>query len=87
MHPAEALAQQLKPGRGWDQWLADEFRQPYMRQLTEFLAAEEQAGLHHEREPGQMQALEPRADHRHCSRVISGMGTLATPVPVVSGVS
>jgi uracil-DNA glycosylase len=44
MHPAEALAQQLKPGRGWDQWLADEFRQPYMRQLAEFLAAEEQAG-------------------------------------------
>ena len=27
MHPAEALAQQLKPGRGWDQWLADEFRE------------------------------------------------------------
>jgi len=44
MHPAEALAQQLKPGRGWDEWLADEFRQPYMRQLAEFLAAEEQAG-------------------------------------------
>ena len=44
MHPAEALAQQLKPGRGWDQWLADECRQPYMRQLAEFLAAEEQAG-------------------------------------------
>ncbi|MDX5335256.1 MAG: uracil-DNA glycosylase [Marinobacter sp.] len=44
MHPAEALAQQLKPGRGWDDWLADEFRQPYMRQLAEFLAAQEQAG-------------------------------------------
>ena len=44
MHPAEALAQQLKPGRGWDEWLADEFRQPCMRQLAEFLAAEEQAG-------------------------------------------
>ena len=44
MHPAEALAQQLKPGRGWDEWLADEFRQPYMRQLAEFLVAEEQAG-------------------------------------------
>ncbi|WP_303291353.1 uracil-DNA glycosylase [Marinobacter sp. SS5-14b] len=44
MHPAEALAQQLKPGRGWDQWLVDEFHQPYMRQLAEFLAAEEKAG-------------------------------------------
>ena len=44
MHPAQALAQQLKPGRGWDQWLADEFRQPYMLALGEFLAAEEQAG-------------------------------------------
>ena|SRR5690554_1292915 len=44
MHPAEALAQQLKPGRGWDQWLADEFRQPYMLQLADFLAREEQAG-------------------------------------------
>jgi uracil-DNA glycosylase len=44
MHPAQALAQQLKPGHGWDQRLADEFRQPYMRALAEFLAAEEQAG-------------------------------------------
>lgn len=44
MHPAEVLAQQLKPGRGWDRWLADEFRQPYMRQLAEFLASEERAG-------------------------------------------
>ncbi|MDY6797667.1 MAG: uracil-DNA glycosylase [Pseudomonadota bacterium] len=44
MHPAEALAQQLKPGCGWDQWLADEFRRPYMHTLAAFLAAEEQAG-------------------------------------------
>ncbi|MEP3590380.1 MAG: uracil-DNA glycosylase [Marinobacter sp.] len=44
MHPVEALAQELKPGRGWDQWLADEFRQPYMHRLAEFLADEERAG-------------------------------------------
>lgn len=44
MHPAETLAQQLKPGQGWDEWLADEFRQPYMHNLAEFLAAEELAG-------------------------------------------
>lgn len=44
MHPAEGLAQQLRPHRGWDRLLADEFRKPYMRQLAEFLAAEEQAG-------------------------------------------
>ncbi|MCK0106042.1 uracil-DNA glycosylase [Marinobacter sp. S0848L] len=44
MHPVEALAQELKPGHGWDQWLADEFRQPYMHRLAEFLAAEERAG-------------------------------------------
>ncbi|MBN7771436.1 uracil-DNA glycosylase [Marinobacter daepoensis] len=44
MHPAEALAQQLKPGQGWGERLADEFRQPYMQKLAEFLAAEEQAG-------------------------------------------
>ncbi len=44
MHPAEILARELKPGRGWDQWLAGEFRQPYMQQLAEFLASEEAAG-------------------------------------------
>ncbi|RMJ05514.1 Uracil-DNA glycosylase [Marinobacter litoralis] len=44
MHPVEALAQELKPGHGWDEWLADEFRQPYMHHLAEFLAAEEHAG-------------------------------------------
>jgi uracil-DNA glycosylase len=44
MHPAEGLLQQLKPGTGWDQHLAGEFSQPYMRQLAEFLAAEEAAG-------------------------------------------
>ncbi|SFR74934.1 Uracil-DNA glycosylase [Marinobacter daqiaonensis] len=51
MHPAEALAQQLRPGRGWDRILGGEFRQPYMRQLAEFLADAEKAGkvLHPER--------------------------------------
>ncbi|MBJ6138287.1 uracil-DNA glycosylase [Marinobacter litoralis] len=44
MHPVEALAQELKPGHGWDQWLAGEFRQPYMHRLAEFLAQEESAG-------------------------------------------
>lgn len=44
MHPAEALANQLRPDRGWSEYLGDEFRQPYMRALAEFLAAEEQAG-------------------------------------------
>ncbi|MFL1406086.1 uracil-DNA glycosylase [Marinobacter sp. M1N3S26] len=44
MTPAEGLAQQLRPERGWGQCLADEFRQPYMEQLAEFLASEEQAG-------------------------------------------
>jgi len=44
MHPAQTLASQLKPGRGWDHHLAGEFSQPYMQQLAEFLAAEEQAG-------------------------------------------
>ncbi|GGY75834.1 uracil-DNA glycosylase [Marinobacter zhanjiangensis] len=41
MTPVEGLAQQLRPGCGWDQYLADEFRQPYMEQLAEFLASEE----------------------------------------------
>lgn len=44
MHPAEALATQLRSGRGWSDVLAEEFGQPYMRALAEFLAAEEQAG-------------------------------------------
>lgn len=44
MHPAEALANQLRPGRGWSEHLSEEFRQPYMRRLAEFLAEEEQAG-------------------------------------------
>lgn len=42
--PVEVLAAQLRPGRGWAEQLAGEFRQPYMRQLADFLAAEEQAG-------------------------------------------
>lgn len=44
MTPAEGLAQQLRPDRGWVQCLAEEFRQPYMAQLADFLAGEEQAG-------------------------------------------
>lgn len=44
MHPVEVLASQLRPDRGWSDHLGDEFRQPYMRSLAEFLAAEEQAG-------------------------------------------
>ncbi len=42
--PVEILAAQLRPGRGWAEQLADEFRQPYMQHLAEFLAAEELAG-------------------------------------------
>ncbi|WP_417521284.1 uracil-DNA glycosylase [Marinobacter sp.] len=44
MHPVQALANHLRPGRGWKDHLADEFRQPYMQALAEFLAAEENAG-------------------------------------------
>ena len=44
MHPAEVLANQLRPDRGWHKHLSEEFRQPYMQSLAEFLAAEEQAG-------------------------------------------
>lgn len=44
MHPAQTLASQLRPDRGWGDHLAGEFEQPYMRSLAEFLAAEEAAG-------------------------------------------
>lgn len=44
MHPVEALASHLQPDRGWQEHLGSEFRQPYMRALAEFLAAEEQSG-------------------------------------------
>ncbi|MDO3722962.1 uracil-DNA glycosylase [Marinobacter sp. chi1] len=44
MHPVEALANQLRPDRGWSEHLAPEFREPYMHRLAEFLAQEEQAG-------------------------------------------
>lgn len=44
MHPIEILASQLKPGRGWEEHLEGEFREPYMIALAEFLAAEESAG-------------------------------------------
>ncbi|AOY88534.1 uracil-DNA glycosylase [Marinobacter salinus] len=44
MHPVEGLASQLRSDRGWSKHLSNEFRQPYMRELAEFLASEEQAG-------------------------------------------
>jgi len=44
MSPVEVLASQLRPDRGWREHLSEEFRQPYMQSLAEFLAAEEQAG-------------------------------------------
>lgn len=44
MSPVEALASQLRPDRGWSEHLSDEFRQPYMQALADFLASEEQAG-------------------------------------------
>lgn len=44
MHPAKELASHLRPDLGWMEYLADEFRQPYMQALAEFLAAEESAG-------------------------------------------
>ena len=44
MHPVEVLASHLRSDRGWKEYLADEFSQPYMQALAEFLAAEESAG-------------------------------------------
>lgn len=44
MHPVEVLASYLRPDRGWKDHLEDEFRQPYMQALAEFLTAEERAG-------------------------------------------
>lgn len=44
MTPVEALASQLRPGRGWSEQLAAEFQQPYMQDLAGFLASEEGAG-------------------------------------------
>lgn len=44
MHPVEVLENHLRPDRGWTEYLADEFRQPYMQALAEFLIAEESAG-------------------------------------------
>jgi uracil-DNA glycosylase len=44
MTPLQGLAQQLLPGRGWSERLAEEFQQPYMASLAQFLAAEEAAG-------------------------------------------
>ena len=44
MQPVDVLASQLKPGRGWTEHLGNEFSQPYMQQLADFLAAEEQDG-------------------------------------------
>lgn len=44
MHPVATLAAQLRQDRGWHHHLAEEFEQPYMRSLAEFLASEEEAG-------------------------------------------
>ncbi|WP_150912655.1 uracil-DNA glycosylase [Marinobacter halotolerans] len=44
MHPADELAGHLRPDRGWLENLEGEFRQPYMRALAEFLAAEDATG-------------------------------------------
>jgi uracil-DNA glycosylase len=44
MSPVEVLASHLRPGRGWSEVLSEEFCQPYMYQLAEFLASEEVAG-------------------------------------------
>ncbi|WP_417565900.1 uracil-DNA glycosylase [Marinobacter sp.] len=44
MTPVEVLASQLRPDRGWQEHLSEEFRQRYMQSLAAFLAAEEQAG-------------------------------------------
>lgn len=44
MHPADELASHLRPGRGWLEQLRNEFQRPYLRNLAEFLAAEEAAG-------------------------------------------
>jgi len=44
MHPVEVLASYLRLDRGWKEHLEDEFRQPYMQALAEFLTAEENAG-------------------------------------------
>ena len=44
MTPLQGLAQQLLPGRGWSERLAEEFRQPYMASLAQFLATEKAEG-------------------------------------------
>lgn len=45
MHSATAaLLAQLRPGRGWRELLEPQFHQPYMEELADFLAAEEQQG-------------------------------------------
>jgi uracil-DNA glycosylase len=44
VHPADELASHLRPDRGWLEQLGNEFQQPYMRALADFLTAEEAAG-------------------------------------------
>lgn len=44
MHPVEVLAHQIRPDRGWKEHLGEEFSQPYMQALAEFLSSEESAG-------------------------------------------
>jgi uracil-DNA glycosylase len=44
VHPADELASHLRPDRGWLEQLGQEFQQPYMQALADFLATEEAAG-------------------------------------------
>jgi len=44
VHPADELASHLRPDRGWLEQLGQEFHQPYMQALADFLATEEAAG-------------------------------------------
>jgi uracil-DNA glycosylase len=44
VHPADELASHLRPDRGWLEQLCQEFHQPYMQALADFLATEEAAG-------------------------------------------
>jgi uracil-DNA glycosylase len=44
VHPADELDSHLRPDRGWLEQLGQEFHQPYMQALADFLATEEAAG-------------------------------------------
>jgi len=43
VHPADELASHLRPDRGWLERLGQEFQQPYMQALADFLTTEEAA--------------------------------------------